>query len=98
MAKLISAWTNVCATVARMASARARAGRVLVSKSTVTAAPPYWPRVGRLPCPASHRGGHVHRTLYIDIVIYNPFDWLYTDRCASSTSEPTMATAQPAGR
>src|SRR5271156_6602788 len=50
VAKVSSTWTKVCATASRMASARSRAGRVLVSRSTVTAVPPIGRVWRRLPC------------------------------------------------
>jgi Male sterility protein len=49
VAKLISTWTKVRAIASRTASARSRAGRVLVSRSTVMAAPPIGHLRGRLP-------------------------------------------------
>src|ERR1700722_6034122 len=97
VAKVSSTWTKVCATVSRMASARSRAGRVLVSRSTVTAAPPDWPRVGGTAICASQRG-YVHRALCPSNREYNAFDSLYTEWCAFSLRETTMATAQPADR
>src|SRR5258705_10149885 len=84
VAKLISTWTKVCATVSRMASARSRAGRGLVSKSTVMAAPPYWPRLG-VTAMCCLPTGHVHRAFYFDASLYNAFDQLHTERCAIST-------------
>src|ERR1700738_4471702 len=54
-----------CATVSRMASARSRAGRVLVSRSTVMAAPPIGHLWGRLPCAASQRAMYAARSVPI---------------------------------
>src|ERR1700755_2894782 len=93
VAKVSSTWTKVCATASRMASARSRAGRVLVSRNTVTASPPIDHLWGWLPCTASQRA-YVHRTLYFDEVLYKVFDCLYTERCAISTREPTVDTAR----
>src|SRR6478672_12797082 len=78
--KLISTWMKVSATVSRMASARSRDGRLLVSRSTVTVAPPAGQLWGRLPCAASQLD-HVHRSFCLDIAVYRPLDCLYTDRC-----------------
>ena len=79
VAKVSSTWTKVCATASRMASARSRAGRVLVSRSTVMAAPPIGHVWGRLPYVPPNRG-HVHRSFCTDIAVYNAFGSLYTDR------------------
>src|ERR1700758_2174726 len=86
VAKVSSTWTKVCATASRMASARSRAGRVLVSRNTVTASPPIDHLWGWLPFTASQRA-YVHRTLYFDDVLYNVFDYLYTERCAINARE-----------
>src|SRR5271169_2610190 len=67
-----------------MASARSRAGRVLVSRSTVMGCATHWPCEGRLPCAASQRG-YAHRALCPGVTEYYAFDLMYTDRCAFST-------------
>src|SRR5260370_13528878 len=96
VAKLISTWTKVCATVSRMASARSRAGRVLVSRSTVMAAPPIGHVWGQPPCAAS-QPGHVHRAFWSDMTIYNAFYSLYTDRCAKKFTKGSNDGHDPAG-
>ena len=73
LAKLISTLTNVWATVSRTASARSGAGRVLVLRSTVMAAPRIGHLWGRLPCAAS-QGGYVHRAFCYHFRDYSAFD------------------------
>ncbi len=97
VAKVSSTWTKVCATASRMASARSRAGRVLVSRSTVMAAPPIGHVWGRLPYVPPNGAMYTERSALAFqttrlLTVCTPIGVLLL------RDETTMATAQPAGR
>src|ERR1700730_5553347 len=95
VAKVSSTWTKVCATASRIASARSRAGRELVSRSTVTAAPPIGYLWGRMPYAPPNGAMYTDRSAS-SALEYNAFDLLYTEWCAFGREVDRMATAQPA--
>jgi hypothetical protein len=80
-----------------MASARSRAGRVLVSRSTVTAAPPTGHLWGQLPYVPPNGAKYTDR--YTVILQYTTLLTVCTPSSVLLLQrETTMATAQPAGR